>query len=139
MNSLVKVIINHHIFFIISCSGGDIWGRDASLGGWRFCFPQWSSFNLMTTKEAMVAKPAIKLYNPVPQPVRAMQYKDAYRKEFLDKIPHNYWVMNSMRTLRIRVGTEWFGISEDEWLIMGENNDPLDIMSNTKFRRIYQV
>ena len=70
-----------------------------------------------------MAKPAIKLYNPIPQPVRAMQYKDAYRKEFLDKIPHNYWVMNSMRTLRIRVGTEWFGISEDEWLIMGEHND----------------
>ena len=41
-----------------------------------------------------------------------MQYKEAYRKEFLDKIPRNYWVMNSMRTLRIRVGTEWFGISE---------------------------
>ena len=93
----------------------------------------------MTMKEAMVAKPAIKLYNPIPQPVKAMQYKDAYRKEFLDKIPHTYWVMNSMRTLRIRVGTEWFGISEDEWLIMGENNDSLDIMSNTKFRRIYQI
>jgi hypothetical protein len=48
--------------------------------------------------------------------------------------------MNSMRTLRIRVGTEWFGINEDEWLIMGEHNEyPIDIMSNTKFRRIYQV
>jgi len=48
--------------------------------------------------------------------------------------------MNSMRTLRIRVGTEWFGISEDEWLIMGEHNEyPIDIMSNTKFRRIYQI
>ena len=84
-----------------------------------------------------MAKPAIKLYNPIPRPVRAMQYKDAYRKEFLDKIPHNYWVINSMRTLRIRVGTEWFGISEDEWLIMGEHNEyPLDIMSNTMFRTI---
>jgi hypothetical protein len=93
----------------------------------------------MTTKEAMVAKPVIKLYNPRPQPVRAMQYKETSRKEFLDKIPRNDWVMNSMRTLRIRVGTEWFGISEDEWLVMGKNNDPLDIMSNTKFRTIYQV
>jgi hypothetical protein len=92
------------------------------------------------TKEAMVAKPAIKLYNPIPQPVRAMQYKDAYRKEFLDKIPHNYWVINSMRALRIRVGTEWFGINEDEWLVMGERNDyPLGIMSNSMFRTIYQV
>jgi hypothetical protein len=107
---------------------------------WRFCFPKWSSFNLKTTKEAMVAKPAIKLYDPIPQPVRAMQYKETYCKEFLHKIPHNYWIMNSMRTLRIRVGTEWFGINEDEWLIMGEHNEyPIDIMSNTKFRRIYQV
>jgi hypothetical protein len=88
----------------------------------------------------MVAKPAIKLYDPIPQPVRAMQYKESYRKEFLHNIPHNYWIMNSMRTLRIRVGTEWFGISEDEWLIMGEHNEyPIDIMSNTKFRRIYQI
>ena len=88
----------------------------------------------------MVAKPAIKLYDPIPQPVRAMQYKDAYRKEFLDKIPHNYWVMNAMRTLRIRVGTEWFGINEDEWLIMGEHTEyPLGIMSNTMFRTIYKV
>jgi hypothetical protein len=94
---------------------------------------------LMTTKEAMVAKPAIKLYNPIKQPVRAMQYKDAYRKEFLDKILHDCWHMSQMRNLRIRVGTEWFSIHEDEWLIMGENNNPLDIMSNTKFRRIYQV
>lgn len=86
-----------------------------------------------------MAKPAIKLYDPIPQPVRAMQYKDAYRKEFLDKIPHNYWVMNAMRTLRIRVGTEWFSIHEEEWLIMGENKYPLDIMSNTKFRNIYRV
>ena len=68
-------------------------------------FSQWN-------EGTSVAKPAIKLYNPIPQPVRAMQYKEAYRKEFLDKIPRNYWVMNSMRTLRIRVGTEWFGISE---------------------------
>jgi hypothetical protein len=94
----------------------------------------------MTTKEAMMAKPAIKLYDPIPRPVRAMQYKDAYQKEFLDKIPHNYWVMNAMRTLRIRVGTEWFGINEDEWLIMGEHTEyPLGIMSNTMFRTIYQV
>ena len=86
-----------------------------------------------------MAKPAIKLYDPIPQPVRAMQYKDAYRKEFLDKIPHNYWVINSMRTLRIRVGTEWFSIHEDEWLIMGEDKYPFDLMSNAKFRRIYQL
>ena len=86
-----------------------------------------------------MAKPAIKLYNPIKQPVRAMQYKDAYRKEFLDKILHDCWHMSQMRNLRIRVGTEWFSIHEDEWLIMGENNNPLDIMSNTKFRRIYQV
>jgi hypothetical protein len=45
----------------------------------------------MTPKEAMMAKPAIKLYDPIPRPVRAMQYKDTYRKEFLDKIPHNCW------------------------------------------------
>jgi hypothetical protein len=92
----------------------------------------------MTTKEAMVAKPAIKFYNPIPKPVKAMQYKDAYRKEFLDKIPHNCWHISTMRTLRIRVGTEWFSIHEDEWLILGEKY-PLDIMSNTKFRMIYQV
>jgi hypothetical protein len=48
-----------------------------------------------------------------------MQYKEAYRKEFLDKIPHHCWHMSLMRTLRIRVGTEWFSIHEDEWLIMG--------------------
>ena len=70
-----------------------------------------------------MAKPAIKLYNPIPQPVKAMQYKDAYRKEFLDKIPHNCWHMSMMRTLRIRVGTEWFSIHEDKWLIIGENED----------------
>jgi hypothetical protein len=44
-----------------------------------------------------------------------------------------------MRTLRIRVGTEWYSIHEEEWLIMDENKYPLDIMSNTKFRTIYQV
>jgi hypothetical protein len=44
-----------------------------------------------------------------------------------------------MRTLRIRVGTEWFSIHEEEWLIMGENKYPLDIMSNTTFRTIYQT
>jgi hypothetical protein len=93
----------------------------------------------MTTKEAIMAKPAIKLYDPIPRPVRAMQYKDTYRKEFLDKIPHNCWHISLMRTLRIRVGTEWFSIHEEEWLIMDENKYPLDIMSNTKFRTIYQV
>jgi hypothetical protein len=93
----------------------------------------------MTTKEAMMAKPAIKLYEPIPRPVRAMQYKDAYRKEFLDKIPNDCWHMSPMQTLRIRVGTEWFSIHEDEWLITGEDKYPLDIMSNTKFRAIYQV
>jgi hypothetical protein len=42
--------------------------------------------------------------------------------------------------LRIRVGTEWFGIREDEWLIMSEHNEyPLDMMSNTTFRTIYQT
>jgi hypothetical protein len=87
-----------------------------------------------------MTKPVIKLYNPIPQPVRAMQYKESYRKEFLDKIPKSYWEMSPMRTLRIRVGTEWFGIREDEWLIMGEHNEfPLDIMSNTTFRTIYQT
>lgn len=93
----------------------------------------------MRTKEAMVAKPAIKLYKPIQQPVRAMQYKNAYRKEFLDKLPHNCWHMSLTGNLRIRVGTEWCSIHEDEWLIMGENVYPLDIMSDTKFRRIYQV
>jgi hypothetical protein len=93
----------------------------------------------MTTKEAMMARPAIKLYDPIPRPVRAMQYKDAYRKEFLDKIPRNCWHISLTGTLRIRVGTEWFSIHEEEWLIMDENKHPLDIMSNTKFRTIYQV
>ena len=68
-----------------------------------------------------------------------MQYKDSYRKEFLDKIPHKYWHVSLMRTLRIRIGTEWFDIREDEWLIMDEKKHPLDIMNNTKFRAIYQV
>ena len=86
-----------------------------------------------------MAKPAIKVYDPKQQPVRAMQYKDAYRKEFLDKIPHNCWHISLMQTLHIRVGTEWFSIHEEEWLIMGENKYPLDIMSNTKFRNIYRV